>query len=441
MSTTLLGEPSLFVKMANGTSYSLSVRSMPACVALQRQAQNITSLCFPRITPQDFETLHLFLERTMSLLEELSITICHPTDPTSTCLSTPTLSLTATRFPYLKKLHLDGIAITMDPGEPFPPFLRALTMKNYPGVERCVSLTRFVHALQGCSCLEIIDIHNIGYMFSHQPQDSLQPQLLRALKSFVVADQPAFVSTFLGYLRIPATANVHITADVKGAYEADFGKTFAKLLPGGPSTLPILKEITSIEVTLTENTYRLIGQAPMRNSFIVEVNLDVEMRLGIMKHGQAYESVVRNLGHVFYNSPVTVAAFIGNLSRISLESWCGSLCALPSLLKLKVDDFGDDSDAALRLFEALTLPRTSNDARVICPHLQILSVRGATYTTPLLEGIDGCVERRAEVGSRLQQVRVEMKPTGTHRQGQVVHYQTEYARIANGDPIAALMLG
>ncbi|KAI0677206.1 hypothetical protein C8Q78DRAFT_74531 [Trametes maxima] len=435
MSTAPSADPSLFVKMVNGTNFTLSVRSIPALVALKRQAQNITLLSLPRITPQDLDTLHLLLDMTLPLLEELFVKMDHPIDPTSTCLSTPTLSLPASRFPRMKKLHLEGIAVTMDPEEPFPPFLRHLVMKNYPGVQRCVSLARFARALQECSYLEFIRIGNLGNIFSGQNQDSPKPPLLRALKQLVIADQPAFVSAFLGHICIPATANVHITADVKGVYDADFGTTFVKLLPHDLRTLPIFKEITSVEVNLSQNTYRLIGQAPMRNNLVLEVNLDVEMGLGMMKHNQLYESAIRNLGLVFCASPVAVATFVGDFSCVSQESWCGSLCALPSLLKLKVDDFGKDSNAARRLFETLALPTSPNDARVICPHLQVLFVRGVMCRIPLLEAIDNCLDRRAEVGSQLQQVQIEMKSTGAHGQGEVLHYQTEYTLMANGNSV------
>ncbi|KAI0775894.1 hypothetical protein BD413DRAFT_255390 [Trametes elegans] len=125
-------------------------------VKLTTEAATLTALALPPVTAPGLVDFAPLLSQQMPLLQALSITVCHPNDCTTVCLSVPVLAFPASRFPRLTQLRLDGVAPSL--GAPFLPSLRKLVLSNCPVVERCLPLARLMIALQNCPGLQVLEL-------------------------------------------------------------------------------------------------------------------------------------------------------------------------------------------------------------------------------------------------------------------------------------------
>ncbi|KAI0638548.1 hypothetical protein C8Q77DRAFT_1091659 [Trametes polyzona] len=340
-------------------------------------------------------------------LQELRVTVVHPITHETFCLVVPTLDLPTERFPSLKGLRLDGVAVNMS--SPFLPSLRWLVLRNYPAMERRLPVTQFMAALSYCPNLESLQVRHYGGAFSVTGNPPQRPVSLPSLKDLLISDTPAVSSLLLQVFYIPPTANITVFSDVKGFYEDDFGRGYVTMLPSDRRTMPILRDIESLEVSLNATTYHVVGETPLGRRLTLDIDMGLEFSLGFTAGDVLYESTVRNLAGVFRESPIREAVFRGDFTRFSPNSWRVALGALPKLARIRVDDVGAYGEGAKALFEALALPAalgTGSPTRMLCPQLEVLMVQGDKYGLPVLDEVAKCLECREKAGTKLRRLYV-----------------------------------
>ncbi|KAI0371599.1 hypothetical protein BV20DRAFT_184882 [Pilatotrama ljubarskyi] len=368
-------------------------------------------LSFTLYDASDYPRLSSLLSKRMPFLEELNIAFRHPISEVLFFPFMPSSDLQLSLYPSLRTLRLDGVCFNLP--LPASPSLRRLSLKNYTGSERGVLFLQFMAALESCTQLEELEIHNYVLMFSTDTEPPRRPAILQRLKKLVIAEAPIVTSLLLENLYVPATADVHILPSILADYQEDFGTWFAAILPEDTRTLPILKEIMGLEVKLVENTFLLIGETPRYNKLTLEINLDFELAVGILADRDAlFESTMRSIGLVVYDAPVMIASFQGNLINVSEDTWAAALAPLTALVKLSVDDTGPRTAGAITLFKALATPvgRFTKDEVTLCRSLDTIYVRGAACESELLCQIDKFLIARQTIEPKIHSLRVELKP-------------------------------
>ncbi|KAI0355353.1 hypothetical protein OH77DRAFT_319512 [Trametes cingulata] len=392
-----------------------------------------TLLSFSLSDWTDCQRLSSLLSKRMPFLEELSITFNHHVADQFISFFMPTLDLQLSLYPSLRKLRLVGVSINVSLLA--SQSLRHLCLQNHTGPDGSVLFTQFMATVEAFPQLEELEIRDFGRILSTDCERPRRAAMLPRLKKFTIEEPPIITSLILENFYLPATADVHILSDVLLQPEPDFGHTFAVLMPEDTRTLPILKELRKLEVKNVNNTFFLIGETPLRNKLTLEVNLDLEFLLGSMSdHVVLYESMMRNIGLVFYDSPILVASFAGDLSGVTKNTWSHALAPLTLLTELTVEDTSPDSAGTTALFDALATKEgrftQANTPVTLCPSLDAVHVRGATYEQELLEQISHfLVERKDTQWMELCTVRPRCHGDGVIESTTLAKYQAEFGRF------------
>ncbi|KAH9899508.1 hypothetical protein C8Q73DRAFT_324077 [Cubamyces lactineus] len=427
----------MFTETTDGLAlpYTDEPITFPLLLALGLKTETITTLNLPPIPATDLAILMPLIHKRMPFLEELSIACDNPF-PFDPLCSPGKFPLLASHFPSLKTLRVSGLAVSM--ASNFIPTLRHLELKDYTGEECYLLLPEFMAAMEGCLELETLEIRNYGRIFSTDTERPERPAILRSLRKLVIEDSPAVLSLLTTFLYVPPTADVHLIvdmADTSREYDYDFGDTFAYVLPDDTRTLPLLPEITAIEVNLIENTYQFVGETPLHNKLIIDIDMDAVIKESSpTKRAELFDSTVRNLGLALHDSPVMVASLTGDLSGVTRESWHRGLRGLPRLMKLQVVDTGTNGGDGMRaFFEALASPLEATDEKqkIVCLSLDAVAVRGATYSRSLMEEIGKCLRRRAEEGVEVQSLWVELRSEDALDRAELAKVQTEFSEFVD----------
>ncbi|KAI0329560.1 hypothetical protein GY45DRAFT_1324849 [Cubamyces sp. BRFM 1775] len=432
-------EKPMFAKALNGLAlpYTDEPITWGRMTALELQAESITTLNLPPLAPADIALLAPLLDKRMPFLEELSITYDNPC-PFDPSYLPPKFYLSSRRFPYLRTLRIRGIVIDMAEEEFFRK-LRHLELRDYANDERCLPFTEFMHAMDGCHELETLEIRNYGRIFDTDTEEPEQPAVLRSLRKLVIEDTPPVLALLIKYLSIPQTANVHLIVDMSETsreYDNDFGDTFAYVLSDDTHTLSFLPEITAIEVNLIGNTYQFVGETPLHNKLVIDIDMDAVIKQGSpTKRAELFDSTVRNLGLALHESTVMIASLKGDLSGVTRESWHRGLRGLRSLMKVEIVDTSTDGDGdgVRAFFEALVSPLEPADGcqKMVCTSLESIAVGGATYSRALMEAIGKYLHQRAEGGAKLRSLWVELRPDDTIDRIEFSHFFVEYFALAD----------
>ncbi|KAI0658515.1 hypothetical protein C8Q70DRAFT_916992 [Cubamyces menziesii] len=428
----------MFTKTLDGLDlpYTDDHITFPILLALGLKLETVTTLNIPPIPSDELGILIPLVAKRMPFLEELGIACDNPY-PFDPLCSPDKYPLLASYFPSLKTLRVSGLAVTMSSN--FVSTLRHLELKNFTCVERCLLLTDFMAAMESCPELETLEIRNYGRAFSTDTEQPERPAILRNLRKLVIEDSPPVLSLLTTFLYTPPTANVHLIVDMKDSsreHDYDFGDTFACVLPDDTATLPLLQEITAIEVNLTENTYQLVGETPLHNKLIIDIDMDAAIKEGPpAKRAELFDSTIRNLSLALYDSPVMVASLTGDFSSTTPESWHRGLGGLAVLMKLQIVDTStsDGGDGVRAFFEALAFQPGPTDERQMtaCPSLEVLAVRGARYSRSLMEEIGKSLRRRAEDGMKVQSLWVELRPDDALDRTELAKSRSELSELVD----------
>ncbi|KAI0832774.1 hypothetical protein BC628DRAFT_351350 [Trametes gibbosa] len=378
---------------------------------LTSQPRRIQKLRFSAIHVMELQPLLSLLETSrMSSLKELDIMITHPVGMDTIVPSVPMLDLPATRYPTLQVLRLDGVATNID--TPFLPTLRHLVLKNYPGVEKCLILTDFLLALSRLPYLEKLELSRFSNIFATHGQQRMRPVTLPSLKELIISESLEHTSKYLQHLCTSSTTNTHATIPAEAPGKYDFGRTFDRMLPKYKSTIPVLQQISYVEVNIVDgSTYQLFGMTALGATLVLEIDMSIASAHESIAPAYLYESVVRNLDKVLSHSPVIAAVFNGDLSHMRVLSWHTALQALPQLTKLTVIDSAEHNSGVRTLCKALAEPAAASDdtRKHVCQQLEVLCTRGAAYGCSLLDEVADCLVHRKSSCATLKSLSIQLR--------------------------------
>ncbi|KAI0643431.1 hypothetical protein C8Q79DRAFT_1012710 [Trametes meyenii] len=378
------------------------------------------------------DALRMLLHQTMPALEELGLhfnvqsRLMGPYEVNEMCtfpgLHTPkdpfVWNLQYEQFPNLRRLFLGG-AVKINGLIPPFPLLRQLELHEC--LSAPITIVEFAYYLSQHPHLEEFTISRYRPAIRPVPTPMALPPLLR---KFTIEDNSYYTEPFLSSFHFPAHIDIRITRTLDfmdygdlpdGHWEPPL--TVQNALPRDRSTLPILTEVTSIELRhYMMSRYSLIGITPSGHT----VRLTGQIREESPDQHPDLHSFT-DLIEVFRRAPVVELFVNGNdATLIEKEHWENALAAFPTLERIVIDDTESltEYDARLSLLDALQPPKRVRNAGVTerssvpAPQLKTLvmtSVAMDDEDVEFTQALARCLRSRKDKGHELPQLKLVLE--------------------------------
>ncbi|KAI0780429.1 hypothetical protein BD413DRAFT_607733 [Trametes elegans] len=343
------------------------------------------------LPPSVVAIVRKLLEAEMPVLEDLSIEFAQPDKPDQASTNTPmTFSLPPSRFPALRSLVLQGSSACLVP--PLVLHLRRLIMGGEYSLLQNLSLSAFLDCLSSFKCMEELELTNC--FAPSKTRDLRRPYSASHLVSVTIEDYPSNIHQLVSALILPAKGTVVLKGNLRGSTVQECWAAFSGMLPVDSRSLPVLRDITHIDVYHPPEQCYMTGKTECGDILDLEVVTDALNEPSLRRtRGELFEMMVRGARDIFPAAPVLSLAFLGHVDCVPAASWVAGLAGFHQLRNLDVDDV--ELRTELReVFAALKTPSPISAPQPLCPLLENLSLYGDIQSLDLLDALWQCLKWR-----------------------------------------------
>ena len=329
------------------------------------------------------------------------------------------------RFPALTTLSLNGIGLrSTSLGN-----LHTLELRNFPEQSATTTFNGLLDLLNDSPRLTRLTLDNyLSMAFNDQPSRRL-PVKMRALKELCLRDTPKQTARLLHYFhQLPQKTTVGgFYGDILFQHQPSNFNAFLGMLPSGRPDLhyPVLTETTTATLELSEDTIQLMCKG-RQGELRLEVHSTLRLRpkTDPAVYGSSYSAAVAAAGPILglaraLHTLEVSGTTIGVEHRALVNLFLGTV----GLQQLTIVDPGP-GHTSRALLEAVTSAPEGilQTHRVLCPHLQGIALRRATYSPALMDIVFKALRCRAGLGGKVKRLELTLQsqviPKGKDKYGQ-----------------------
>ncbi|KAI0710666.1 hypothetical protein C8Q76DRAFT_738215 [Earliella scabrosa] len=345
----------------------------------------------------------------------------------------PKLVLSAERFPKLCELYLRRVHLSYDSSA--LRHLKVFQYRQVAGIIPPLSYLRLAIMLRKCKLVDNLVLENILNDTPIAPIDFNSSNINRielsaTLSKITLVLHAPLLNSLLALLKIPPAARVRIVRTTGGEPSNDELATGVRaVLPQDRlGTLPILRDVTHVEVFSFKHKSVLTGSAPA-----LSLGGEIELALQVGRGGEPrIASMIRekkrrprpphalppslpDLVDIFGGSPVEDLSIRIDETMLAQADWSAILAAFPALRSLTVSVLALDRtdrnvdmnsvDELLHVVQGLETKVQEQPPRMVCHGLRRLHFEGfGPYDHTFLDRLVGCINRRKEAQTELEEL-------------------------------------
>ncbi|EIW52531.1 uncharacterized protein TRAVEDRAFT_24040 [Trametes versicolor FP-101664 SS1] len=320
------------------------------------------------------------------------------------------------QFPALRELYLGTGIMLLDSFPIFPALKRLELVELRHG---SMDIVQFARLLAQLTELEELCIYRFRPTITNVQSPMTLPPSLRKLS---VQDNAYYTAPFLASFHIPAHVDLKIARLRDYMDLGDFPENGWELtpfvhdaLPSDVGTLPIIKDVTSLEVRhYMMSTYSLRGATPAGHT----VRLTGHLMEDWPREYKDLHSFLE-LVEVFGDADICTLFLNGNnCTEIDADDWEEALSTWPGLERITIaqTDSLTRFDARLSLLDALLPPEFAEgedpEDTMPVPWLKILTITSLAFRqedVELAEALASCLKERKDAGFPLHRLHIKLE--------------------------------